>query len=483
MAIFLPDEIWRQIFSHFEMALHNGDGNLKSVKNLAALSLVSRRFHHIAQSLLHRTIQLWRLHNLFFGAGHELYLRLAKAIANNPQLGLLTREISLAHGAPTAHVTLSIDDNLMDLLRNRIELLNISSEFIDLLKRDIIFGQQGSGVASFLLALMPRVRLVELWFYDEIPLALPYLLGGRLSQNTGEPHTVANHLHNLQELRIVAAHRQTCAYNDCFGSIFLHPNLRTLKLSRFDWSEETITDMEWPDYPCNLRQLNLNRCIVDASTIRNVLSCCTKLQNFIITADSYDTYSDPRYRDWKVDLNEFGDVLRELGQNLVKFEFGTPAYERVRLATGKVGSLQSLKALTHLSIARNDFIGAEDDFVRPKDDLSAIPLAEALPTSIEVMDFKEDTPHARMIQGVYWYGKMHDEIYSLAVGGQFPSLREIKLLRRGIPEDHRFEREVPGWDVEDTNRSVSSVLVYEDYTKMTLCMKRRDGGSERVQNV
>lgn len=470
MAIFLPDEIWRQIFSHFEMVLHDGYRNLEPLKNLTALSLVSRRFHHMAQSPLYRTVLLWGLNDLYFGDRHELYLRLAKAPANNAQLGLSTREISLAHG------NLSIEDDIMDLLGDRIESLNIPSEFIDLLKRDIIFGRKGSGVASFLLALMPRVRLVELCLYNETSLALPYLLGGRLSQNTGEPHTVANHLHNLQELRITAAQGQTCEYIDCFESIFLHPNLRILKLSGFDLTEDNIMDTEWPDYPCNLRQLNLDKCIVDASTIRDVLSCCKKLEIFTITAGSYDTAGDLLYRVWKVDLNEFGDVLRELGQNLVKFELDTSAYRRVRDAAGKIGSLQSLKALTHLSIARDDFVGAEDD-------PSAIPLAEALPTSIEVMGFKEDATNFQLVQEAYEYKKMHDEMYGLAVGGQFPGLREITLLRQGIPEKHRFEREVPGWDIEDTDWPVGSAVENEYYTYMELCMKRRDDGSERVQNV
>ncbi|KAJ4213306.1 hypothetical protein NW759_011148 [Fusarium solani] len=470
MVIFLPDEIWMQIFSHFNVVLQDVYRDLEPFQTLTALSLVSRRFHHMAQSPLYRTVLLWGLNDLYFGDHHELYLRLAKALANNPQLGLSTREISLAHG------NLSIEDDLMDLLGDRIESLNISSEFIDLLKRDIIFGRKGSGIASFLLALMPRVRLVELYFYKESSLTLPYLLGGWFSQSTGEPHTVANHLHNLQELRITAAQGQTCVYIDYFEPILLHPNLRTLKLSGFDWTEDRIMDMEWQDYPCNLRQLNLDECIVDASTMRDVLSRCTKLEIFTITAGNYDIANYSLYGDWKGGLYEFGDVLRELGQNLVRFELDTFAYRDNRAATGKIGPLQSLKALTDLSIARNNFIGEEDD-------PSAIPLAEALPTSIEVIDFKADIIDPQMRQGVYGYENLHDEMHGLAVGGQFPSLREITLFRPGIPIQHGFEREVPGWDIEDTPLAVGSAFECTYPIYMKLSMKRRGDGSERVQST
>ncbi|KAH7254792.1 hypothetical protein B0J15DRAFT_549344 [Fusarium solani] len=425
MVVFLPDEIWMQIFSHFNVVLQDVYRDLEPFQTLTALSLVSRRFHHMAQSPLYRTVLLWGLNDLYFGDHHELYLRLAKALANNPQFGLSTREISLAHG------NLSIEDDLMDLLGDRIESLNISSEFIDLLKRDIIFGRKGSGIASFLLALMPQ-------------------------------------------LRITAAQGQTCVYIDYFEPILLHPNLRTLKLSGFDWTEDRIMDMEWPDYPCNLRQLNLDECIVDASTMRDVLSRCTKLEIFTITAGNYDIANYSLYGDWKGGLYEFGDVLRELGQNLVRFELDTFAYRDNRAATGKIGPLQSLKALTHLSIARNNCIG--------EDDPSAIPLAEALPTSIEVIDFKADTIDPQIRQGVYGYEKLHDEMHGLAVGGQFPSLREITLFRPGIPIQHGFEREVPGWDIEDTPLAVGSAFEYTFPIYMKLSMKRRGDGSERVQS-
>lgn len=471
MAIFLPNEIWGQIFSHLKVNLRDEYRDLEPLKTLTALSLVSRRFHDLAQTPLYRTLLLWGLNDSYFDDRHDLHFLLAKALANNPQLGLSAREISLAHG------NLSIEHNLMNLLTHRIGSLKMSSEFTDLLKRDIIFGQRGSGVASFLLALMPRVRLVELYFYKESSLALPYILGGRLSQDTVKPHTVANHLHHLQELRITSAQGQTCVNISDFELILLHPNLRTLQLSGFDWTENKIMYMKWPNYPCNLRQLNLDACIVDASTMRDVLSRCTKLEIFTISAGSPGIAGQIPYRDWNVDLNEFGDILRELGQNLVKFELDTWAYRRVRDARGKIGSLQSLKALTHLSIARNDFVGAED---HP----SAISLVEALPISIEVMDFKGDVIDSQMGHEEYRYEKMHDEMYRLAVGGQFPSLRAMTLFRPGIPKQHRFQRKVPGWDVEDTPSVVGSALEaleYPYYVDMILYMQRRDNGSKGVQ--
>ncbi|KAL2673858.1 hypothetical protein Neosp_012302 [[Neocosmospora] mangrovei] len=212
--------------------------------------------------------------------------------------------------------------------------------------------------------------------------------------------------------------------------------------------------------------------------MRNVLSRCTKLEIFTISAGSPGIAGQIPYRDWNVDLNEFGDILRELGQNLVKFKLDTWDYRCVRDAMGKVRSLQSLKALTHLSIARNDFVGAEDD-------PSAIPLAEALPPLIEIMDLKEDKTDSQMGQEVYGYEKMHDEMYRLAVGGQFPSLREMRLSRCGIPRQHRFQREVPGWDVEETAFVLGSelyALEFPYYTAMKLHMKRRDDGSEGVRD-
>ncbi|EEU37122.1 uncharacterized protein NECHADRAFT_86731 [Fusarium vanettenii 77-13-4] len=409
MVFFLPNEIWSQIFSHFKVVLYGLHRDLEPLKTLTALSLVSRRFHDLAQTPLYQTVLLWGINDYYSEDHHGPHFHLAKALANNPQLGLSTREISLTHGnLPSKH-------NLMSFLGDQIESPNISSEFIDLLKRDIIFGWRGSGVASFLLALMPRVRLVELYFYKEPSMSLPYILGGRLSYNSGEPHTVANHLHHLQELRITSAQAQT-----------------------------------W-------------------------------LEVFTVSAGSRSLARQTPYIDWNVDLNEFGDVLRELGQNLVKLELVTRSYRHVLGldVSGKVGSLQSLKSLKHLSISRNDFVGAEDD-------PTTIPLVEALPTSIEVMDFREDVTDSQMRQAEYGYEKMHDEIYGLAVGGQFPGLRKITLFRRGIPTKHRFQREVPGWDVEDmppcVNGPLWEALKHPYYTYLTLYMQRRDDGSEGVQD-
>ncbi|KAI8712650.1 hypothetical protein NCS52_01363600 [Fusarium sp. LHS14.1] len=471
MAIFLPNEIWGQIFSHLKVVLQDEYRDLEPLKTLTALSLVSRRFHNLAHTALYHTLLLWGLNDSYFDDRHDLHFLLAKTLANNPQLGLSTREISFAHG------NLSIEHDVINLLGHKIGSLNMSSEFTNLLQRDIMFGQRGSGVASFLLALMPRVRLVELYFYKESSLALPYILGGRLSQDTIKPHTVANHLHHLQELRITSAQGQSCVNIDDFELILLHPTLRTLQLSGLDWTENKIMDMEWPDYPCNLRQLDLDECIVDASTMRDVLSRCTKLEISTISARSHGIAGQIPYRDWNMDLNEFGDVLRELGQNLVEFELDTWAYRRVRDARGKVGSLQSLKAVTHLSIARNDFVVAEDD---PR----AIPLVEALPTSIEIVDFKGDVIDSQMGHEEYRHEKMHDEMYRLAVGGQFHSLRAMTLFRPGIPRQHRFQRKVLGWDVEDTPSVVGSAfeaLEYPYHVDMTLYMQRRDDGSEGVQ--
>ncbi|KAJ4327370.1 hypothetical protein N0V84_002141 [Fusarium piperis] len=419
MVIFLPDEIWRQIFSHFEVVLQDDYRDLEPLKTLTALRLVSRRLSYLAQTLLYRTVLLWGLNDFYIGDRHDLHVLLATVLASHPQLGRLTRGISLAHG------NLTVEDDPMTLLRKRITSLSMSSRFKDRLRREFIFGRNGAGVASFLLALMPK--------------------------------------------------GQTCISINYFESVLLHPNLRTLKLSGFDWTENRVMDMEWQGYPCDLRQLNLDRCIVDASTMRDVLSRCKNLEVFTITMGSHDLTGHRPYQEWEVDLYEFGDALRELGQQLVKFELDTSDYKCNGEATGKIRSLCNLKSLRHLSIARNDFIAKEDD-------PGAIQLSEALPMSIEVMDFKEDVTDLHLGQEEYEYGRMYDALYGLLVGGQFTSLRELTMIRLGTPEKDRFKREVPGWDVEERGWYVDVSPDYDCYTSMELFMKRRGHGSGRVED-
>ncbi|RSL66593.1 hypothetical protein CEP54_003752 [Fusarium duplospermum] len=476
MTISFPDEIWRHIFSHFEVVLEDDYRDLEPLDTLTALSLVNRRFYLIAQGFLYRTLLLWGLNDFYFGDRRELHVLLATTLASNPRLGMFTREISLAHG------NLEDGDEPMKSIRNFVPSLNMSQVFKDWLNREFIFGRKGSGIASFLLALMPRVQLVELRFYKEPTTTLPWILGGWSDGSMGEstnehgrPHTVSNYLHDLQELRVEAGFGQTCIYITYFETILLHPNLRTLKLSGFDWTEPRIIDMRWQGYPSNLRQVNLDKCIVDASTVRDVLSRCKGLEVLTITAGSFDLVPHLRPRVWEIDLYEFGDVLRGLGQKLVMFELDTYEYRYNGVPRGKIGSLDNLKALRYLSISRNDFIGPEDD----SGAINGFHLAEVLPTSIEVMDFREDMSEQALGQNEYEYGRLHDDIYSVLVCGRFPSLRKLELTRLGIPRRDAFNMEVPGWTIKDGAWFLDVSPDYELFTHMELTMERKhdDPGS------
>ncbi|KAM0430047.1 hypothetical protein ACHAPT_006053 [Fusarium lateritium] len=479
MTILLPNEVWRHIFSYFEAVLHDDLRDLKPLKTLATLSLVCRGFRGLAQSLLYRTVLLWGLNNSFLGDPHERHVLLAAALANHPQLGLSTREISLAHG------NLTIEDDLMDFLGEAISSLNMQPAFKEWLEYEITFGKKGCGVASFLLALMPNVRLVELCYHKEPSTILPWILGAWINSNEdeptgrdGRPNTVANHLHNLEELRIVPGLGHRAIYITYFESVLLHPTIRTLKLSQFDWTRNRIKDMQWPHHPCNLRQLNLDECLVDASTVSHVLSRCRKLEIFTIEMCNPEKAGvDLRTHGpglghshdgkWDVDLYEFGDALRELGQNLVRFDLGVFDYEQTFGVTAKVGSLRNLTRLRHLAIARNTLVGQEDDS-------AAIPLADVLPTSLETLEFKEDVPLMWDDDQSEHNRRMNDEVAGLVAGDQFPNLRELTMLRYGFPRTDRFEREMYRWDAEERGPYIDVTPDYAEYTHMELYMRRKD---------
>ncbi|RSL54563.1 hypothetical protein CEP53_007389 [Fusarium sp. AF-6] len=477
MVPFLPDEIWKQIFSHFEVFLEDDYRDLEPLETLTALSLVSKRFYEMSQYYLYRTVLLWGLNDFYFGDPHKLHLLLAAALASNRQLGMFTREISLAHG------NLENDAGPMIPINNFIPSLNMPQGLKDWLHREFIFGRKGSGIASFLLALMPQVQLVELRFYKEPTTTLPWLLGGWFDENMGEPtnedgrpQTVANHLHDLRELRIDAGYGQTCIYITYFESILLHPNLQTLKLSGFDWTKSRTTDMLCPGYPSNLRQVNLDKCIVDASTVRDILSRCNNLEVLTVTTGHHDIAGHLLSAGWEIDLSECGDVLRELGQKLVMFELDTYEYRYNGEPRGKIGPLENLKALRFLSISRNDFIGPEDD----PDATNGLHLADVLPTSIEVMDFKEDMPDQDLGQDEYKYGRLHDDIYGLLVCAQFPNLRKLVLTRLGIPQRDGFRMEVSGWDIQDGGWFLDVSPDYDLFTHMELNIERKDDDPESI---
>ncbi|KAF5011745.1 hypothetical protein FDECE_2156 [Fusarium decemcellulare] len=390
--VFLPDEIWRKLFSHFEcipfhkdrMSLDDsGDYNDYHVisnytrrKTLTSLSLVCRQFNRVVHDLLYRTVLLDGMRRK-----EECDALLIRTLAAQPQFGLKTREISLRHHH------LGPSDASNDLPQDALASLEMPTVFKQSLRNEGSITDNKYHIRSLpsvLLLLTPRVRMVDCKYRGGLGESLPWILGGTLAECqelTGSAaKSCANHLPHLEELRLTVG---------------------------FD-------EGTWP--------------ILQFLSIE-------------LGGRERDFYAE---EDREVDLDEFGNALRELGDNLVELDLRTEEFRFQWDIDGAIGSLRSLKSLRHLTMFRENLPWSEDE---PDD---GIRLAEALPPLLETLELfapmRLGSPPADFPYNV------KDEIYDLITGGDFPNLRKLVLWRWACRADPEFELGIEGWsiDKEDT---------------------------------
>lgn len=469
IMIRLPDEIWHSIFSRYLCDIPNVQWTLlrdrlnrDPLKVLLILSLVSRQFHRVAQGLLFQVIV----------AGvrddeHERQVKLARTLAAHPDVGLNTRAIAIDD------IEWPTDAGLSNMLEGRIDSLNMPLSFQRLWDKKMrstcinMTPRDRNNLTSFILALTPYVKLVDIT-YSCPSQALFWLLGGSLgkrkelaytecsefcNEDAQTPYgnvaeTYANHLPNLQELRL-----RGVGYNSAiepsppitdFRRVLLHPNLKTLRAQGFHWLGFEKETRLWASFPIRLQRLDLSEAIIDAPTIRHILTICKDLRSLFITLGNVRKSGFDI--NWEFDLTSVGNSLRGPGRNLVEFGLHTDSFEEHRHCYGRIGSLENMPNLKHLCITKEHLVGVHGFE-------GTLQLNEALPFTLETVCFYPEYHVSPDADYPDVYQEVNDEVCGVLVGGDYPDLREVTILRFSVEEKVRggeFGGAVEGWDLVET---------------------------------
>lgn len=488
--IAVPDEIWHQIFSHHECVLpedqwwmYGPQVDHSPRKILASISRVSRQFHRVAQTFLYRTI-------LLEGGDHEHEWRqehLTRALATSPNLGLITR-------------TIAFDDSCLprttgfhSMLQELLPSLDLPSTMRRYLETKLAKSKQNSnssgkiGIAAFMITLMPRIRLVEFSFHGSRNLI--WMLSGcvdmdeqlirdpddvfsdsegddvvtrprkRTGGNTLKIDTCdtvrasfANFgLTNLEELRLRTGdsrHYTTPVHS--IEAALLHPSLKTLRLLGSNWLQKTLDLLKWPNEPCGVKFLELRESLVEAASLRYILTRFTSLRTLLVHLAGCRRYQDEEI-EWDMNLDEIGSILRSLGGNLVELSLHTNNYEDYdegpSQSEGHLGSLREMRSLKYLSVVSGDLIdnGAEIQ--------EAPTLADVLPRSLETLHLHWDEKY----YGEHSYrrqcGYVNGAVRKLLEHGHMPDLGQVSIERLyNETLEGEFDGPVAGWDMSVENR-------------------------------
>jgi hypothetical protein len=435
----VPDEILRKIFEYLEGTLDNVEwymyglqANVSGLAGLASLCRTCRRFQHLAQPLLHRTV-------LLEGAEEtsNVFLKFAKTLVGRPQLGDNIRTFT------------ALDDDLRDgnLYQSATRLLDLPPKFAAFY--DACGGYPSKiSYAAMLIAFMPNLELLDLTL-SETPM-LAYLLSGRhyidfdnnkrlvrltdtvsLSDSSGgvdalnstantEPTTLSSFGNpKLKEVRLKNCGNESATSITALEPILLNPWIETLRLLGVNWFGRTADEMQWNDIPCSIRTLELHESLFDASGVENILQRFHRLGS--LTLDHGDVRRGMQVRGSDMELDGVGDILRKYGKNLTELSINTEEHEWSRDC---LGPLQTLSKLRHLRVGKTELTG-EDRWGSQADS----PLRNFLPLSLETLYLFYDSNYYMGNQS--WAIESHEilrtELVELALSGEFPHLREIKI--------------------------------------------------------
>ncbi|KAG6362465.1 hypothetical protein INS49_010695 [Diaporthe citri] len=457
--IHLPDEIWVQIFSHFEAFLpkdkwwmYDEQGDNSSRKTLISISLVSTHFHCLAQLLIYLSVLL----------GEGEYKRdwnkeqLTRTLAISPELGFNTRTVSfddcrapMTTGFVSMLQTLLPSLDLGTAMRRHMEIELEKSRDDPNVHMDV-------GIAVAMLALMPRNTDYEGSHEEEDGVIEGFRsdkAGVKGSQDLSRSSFANYGLPNLEELRLrTADYRYGSTPIHCVEAALLHANLKTLRLLGSNWLHRSLKLLKWPKEPCGFQFLELRESLVEASSLRHILTRLTSLRTLIIHIGDGRRHDEDDQ--WALMLDEFGSILRKLGQDLVELSLhtnnssdyldGTGEYE------GYLGSLIELRSLSHLSVVIQHLV---DDFTQREYREEVPALAGILPPSLETLHLHYD--------GMDWDTReeythrcsfVNGAVRKLLEHGQMHNLRRVSIERYfNYSLEGEFDGQVAGWDMTVEN--------------------------------
>lgn len=510
--IHLPDEIWLQIFSHFEDFLpkdkwwmYDEQGDRSSRKTLISISLVSKHFRRVAQPLIYRTILL---------AGRNWKTdwnndQLTRTLAASPELGFNTRAVSFDDiRAPKTPGSVSMLQALLPSLDLPTSLQRHAEIELDK-STDDPNAHLDVGIAVGMLTLMPRVRLVDFTYWNSR--ALIWMMSGRadvpyqpvrntddegsLKEEDGmieEPRSdkaivtgsqdlsrssFANYgLPDLEELRLrTIDYRYDSTPIHLVEAALLHPNLKTLRLLGSNWLHRSLELLKWPQEPCGVRFLELRESLVDASSLRHILTRFTSLRTLIIHIGDGRRHDDDDQ--WTLKLDEFGSILRELGRHLVELSLHTNNFldylEETDEYESYIGSLVELRSLRHLSVAIEHLV---DNFFQPEYREEVPALADILPPSLETLYLHRDG-QAWDTWEVYRHrcSFVNGAVRKLLEYGHMSNLRQVSIERFFNDSlEGEFDGQVAGWDMTVENVHVRTSYSTPRFRQTMITFTRRD---------
>ncbi|KAJ4246051.1 hypothetical protein NW762_013796 [Fusarium torreyae] len=473
----IPDEIWGQIFASLEDYLSSKNWWLygallkhEGLKTLRSLALVSRQFQRIAQPLLYR--------NLFLeGRDNEqlAQVRLLRTLCEHPQLGQCVRDVSFEDRIFRRGLDSQLGDTtLSNILKTGLASLNLPPPAIQRLERSL---SRRCGLAALAASYMPHLRLIDctLRLNDS---SLPFMLSGRLGserdslgqleeqneaceddhndeeQTNGKYAPISMEgistnytFPNLTEVRIKGNCCDATTPVFVVEPILLHPTLKRLRTLGIRWNGEESRQLKWPDQRSNLQYLDLKESIIDAAGLRSVLSRCPNLKGLLIEMAGYRREEGLSEDGWIVDLNDFGNILRELGRGLEELDIHTLEYKSYRCTDGRIGSLQTLSLLKHLKID-------EEDFLTVRGMAPALRLNDTLPPTLQTLYLHWGQEYYREDFHKSERQRVNKAIHSLVMGGEVDNLREIQVERYHndtMEGEWNFELKLDGWNASVKN--------------------------------
>lgn len=505
----IPDEIWHQIFSHYESVLPEDpwwmygtqiDHSVR--KTLMSIFLVSRQFHRVAQPLLYRTVLIEGGHyDNEWRQGH-----LIRTLAASPDLGRHTRTISLKEyrliSNPAFYAILQELLPSLDLPTAMRRHMEVKLE--ESIRRSDDW--RSIDLAAFLLALMPRVRLVDLSYHGSKTLI--WMMSGRadmneqLIRNPGDKNSdnegdslgegthkdailnsdglgmtrasFANYgLPHVEELRLRTGDcRRDSTPIHSIEAVLLHPNLKTLRLFGSNWLQKSLDLLRWPKEPCGVQFLELRESLVEASSLRHILTRFGGLRTLLVHLAGCARYDDDE-TEWEMNLDEIGLLLRELGQDLEELSLDTNNYEEYDEGFGQceghLGSLREMRSLKHLSVVYKDLI---DDSAEP---LEAPTLADVLPCTLETLHFHWDEKYRGEESYRRRCGYVNDAVRKLLERGHMHNLRQVSIERYYNESlEGEFDGPVAGWDMSVENKHLWMTYSGSGCGRTIVTFKRRD---------
>lgn len=446
MPPFLCNEIWNLVFSNFEDTIDVDNGSDHGlypspkdtdIPTLKSLCLVSHQFYRLARRNLYHTISSGKLPDQ---QNNTKMCLLARTLLLNPELRSEIRAIDLSSSgnwkAPL------VNSEFWPPSIERVE----PTQLRDLLRGDIERHSATEAGTCFLLALMPKLRMVVLTDPQTHSKALTWILGGKMKTpqpgTADRPEPVANYLGQLEEihwspLRAKSEDPDTCSTEH----LLLLPSIKRLFLSPFA-PNLTISPPMVPDLQSGLQSLTLDGGMIRPAFLHYSLSRCKALQ--YLDLDLTDCY-DVNEEDLTVNLYDFGRILREFGQALVSLRLRF--YDCEEYAQSRIGSLQGLKRLRHLSAPI---------FVLAGTLMDAVPLSEVLPESVETleMDFVDVCRVVNCDTLATMSAANDDRVIRFLYNNQLPKLQEVVYGFYIDGENDRITNftKVEGWSVKNEAR-------------------------------